>query len=48
MIVRKQIRGDYNGMMATIYLISAGMEKTLIDGMNTSSEDCIPLSEVDL
>lgn len=39
---------DYNGLMETLYLNSIpGMRERIIDGMNTSPEDCIPENEVE-
>jgi len=37
---------DYNGMMETMYLISAGMEKSLIECKNTPLKDSVAESEV--
>jgi antitoxin YefM len=38
---------DYNGLIETLYLSSVpGMKDKLIDGMNTSIEDCVDESEV--
>ena len=38
---------DYNGLMETVYLLNVtGMKEKLIDGKNTSLEDCIAEDEV--
>lgn len=38
---------DYNGLMETLYLTSQPeMKEKIIDGMNTSLDDCVPDSEV--
>ena len=39
---------DYNGLMETLYLSSIpGMEEKIVEGMNTSIEDCIPEDQVE-
>lgn len=39
---------DYNGLMETLYLTSQPeMKEKIIDGMNTSLDDCVPDSEVE-
>lgn len=39
---------DYNGLIETLYLSSSPtMKEKLINGMNTSLDDCIDESEVD-
>lgn len=38
---------DYNGLMETLYLCSVpGMQKQLLDGLNTPISDCLPEKEV--
>lgn len=38
---------DYNDIMETLYLCSIpGMEKKIIDGLNTPDEECIPAEAV--
>ena len=38
---------DYNGLMETLYLSSdPDVKKEIIEGMNTSIEDCVSESEV--
>lgn len=38
---------DYNGLMETLYLCSIpGMQKQLLDGLNTPISDCLPEKEV--
>lgn len=39
---------DYNGLMETLYLVSApNMRKELMDGMNTPPDECVPEDEVE-
>ena len=39
---------DYNGLMETLYLSSIpGMKEKIVEGLNTSLEDCIPENQVD-
>lgn len=39
---------DYNGLMETVYLMSIpGMKEKLVEGKNTSIENCIPEDEVE-
>ena len=39
---------DYNGLMETLYLSSIpNMKEKIIDGMNTSLDECIPEDEVE-
>ena len=39
---------DYNGLMETLYLSSIpGMKEKIVEGLNTSLEDCIPEDQVD-
>lgn len=39
---------DYNGLMETLYLSSIpNMKEKIIDGMNTSLNECIPEDEVE-
>lgn len=39
---------DYNGMLETIYLSSVpGLKETLLEGMETPLEDCVPADEVE-
>lgn len=39
---------DYNGMLETIYLSSVpGLKETLLEGMKTPLEDCVPADEVE-
>ena len=38
---------DYNGLMETLYLSSIpGMKEKIVEGLNTSLEDCIPEDQV--
>jgi len=38
---------DYNGLMETLYLSSIpGMKEKIVEGLNTSLEDCIPENQV--
>lgn len=38
---------DYNSLMETLYLTSIpGMKETIVDGLHTTLEDCVPESEV--
>ena len=38
---------DYNGLMETLYLSSIpGMKEKIVEGLNTSIEDCIPENQV--
>lgn len=39
---------DYEGLMETLYLSSfPGMEKKIIDGMNTPISECVPAEKVE-
>ena len=38
---------DYNSLMETMYLISAGLRDSIREGMETSLSDCVPESEVE-
>ena len=39
---------EYNGLVDTLYLLSIpGLKEELIDGKNTSSEECLPENEVE-
>lgn len=39
---------DYNGLMETLYLSSIpGMKEKIVEGLNTSLEDCIPEDQVE-
>ena len=39
---------DYNGLMETVYLLSVpGMKEKLIEGKNTTAEECIEEDEVE-
>lgn len=38
---------DYNGLMETLYLTSIiGMKEKIMNGLNTSLDECVPESEV--
>ena len=38
---------DYNDLMATIELCAVpGMQKKIVDGLNTSMEECLPADKV--
>ena len=39
---------DYNNLMETIYLQSVpGVRETIVEGLNTSLEDCVPEEDVE-
>jgi antitoxin YefM len=39
---------DWEAIQETLYLISiAGMKESIIEGLNTSIEDCTPLNQVE-
>ena len=39
---------DYSGLVETLYLSSIpGMKEKIVEGLNTSLEDCIPENQVD-
>ena len=39
---------DYSGLVETLYLLSIpGMKEKIVEGLNTSLEDCIPEDQVD-
>ena len=39
---------DYSGLMETLYLSSIpGMKEKIVEGLNTSLEDCIPEDQVE-
>lgn len=39
---------DYSGLVETLYLSSiSGMKEKIVEGLNTSLEDCIPENQVD-
>ena len=38
---------DYNSLMETMYLISAGLRDSIREGMETPLTDCVPESEVE-
>ena len=39
---------DYNGLMETLYLCSVpGLKEKILEGMQTSVEECVPADEVD-
>jgi PHD/YefM family antitoxin component YafN of YafNO toxin-antitoxin module len=39
---------DYNGLMETLHLCSIpGMKETIIEGMNTPLDKCVPENEVE-
>ena len=38
---------DYNSLMETMYLISAGLRDSIREGMETPLSDCVPESEVE-
>ena len=38
---------DYNSLMETMYLISAGLRDSIGEGMETPLSDCVPESEVE-
>ena len=39
---------DYSGLVDTLYLSSIpGMKEKIVEGLNTSLEDCIPENQVD-
>lgn len=39
---------DYSGLVETLYLSSIpGMKEKIVEGLNTSLEDCIPEDQVD-
>ena len=38
---------EWKGIMETLYLLSVpGMKEKLVDGMNTSLDECVPLEEI--
>lgn len=39
---------DYSGLVETLYLFSIpGMKEKIVEGLNTSLEDCIPEDQVE-
>ena len=39
---------DYSGLVETLYLSSIpGMKEKIVEGLNTSLEDCIPENQVE-
>ncbi len=39
---------DYNGLMETLYLSSVpGMKETIMEGLNTPLDECLPETEIE-